>query len=56
MKDKVVVIRINADDNQSLCKELKIDALTVLQVYKAGKLSWNNSGFIAKEDVVKQQN
>jgi thioredoxin len=56
MKDKVVVIRINADDNQALCKELKIDALPVLQVYKAGKLSWNNSGFIAKEEVVKQLN
>ena len=26
MADKVVVIRINADDNQQLCKELKIDS------------------------------
>ena len=31
MADKVVVIRINADDNPALCEELKIEALPVLQ-------------------------
>jgi hypothetical protein len=30
MADKVVVIRINADQNQALCEELKIDALPTL--------------------------
>ena len=54
MKDKVQVIRINADDNQGLCKELKIDALPVLQVYKDKNLSWTHSGFIEKAEVVKQ--
>ena len=54
MADKVVVIRINADDNQSLCKELKIDALPVLQLYKNKILTWTNTGFIDKEEVVKQ--
>jgi thioredoxin 1 len=34
MADKVLLIRINADDNQSLCKELRIDALPILQHYK----------------------
>lgn len=53
MADKVVVIRINADDNQGLCKELKIDALPVLQLYKNKKLIWANTGFIDKVDVVK---
>jgi thioredoxin 1 len=53
MKDKVVVIRINADDNQALCKELKIDALPVLQLYKNKSLTWSNSGFISKEEVLK---
>jgi thioredoxin 1 len=47
-------VRINADDNQGLCKELKIDALPVLQVYKNKTLSWNNSGFVEKDAVVKQ--
>ncbi len=54
MADKVVVIRINADDNQALCKELKIDALPVLQLYKNKTLTWTNIGFIDKAEVVKQ--
>jgi thioredoxin 1 len=54
MADKVVVIRINADDNKALCKELKIDALPVLQLYKNKTLSWTNIGFIEKAEVVKQ--
>ncbi|RFS16569.1 thioredoxin domain-containing protein [Emticicia sp. C21] len=54
MKDKVQVIRINADDNQALCKSLGVDALPVLQLYKNKTLQWSNAGFIEKGDVVKQ--
>lgn len=54
MADKVVVIRINAEDNQALCKELKIDALPVLQVYKNKTLTWKNTGYIDKVEVVKK--
>jgi thioredoxin-like negative regulator of GroEL len=50
----VLLIRINADDNQSLCKELRIDALPVLQLYKNKTLIWTNTGFIEKAEVVKQ--
>ncbi len=53
MADKVLVIRINADDNQGLCKELNIDALPVLQLYKNKNLTWANNGFIDKAAVVK---
>ena len=54
MADKVVLIRINADDNQALCKELKIDALPVLQIYKNKNLTWINEGFVEKAEVVKK--
>ena len=54
MSSKVTVIRINTDDNQSLSKELKIDALPVLQVYKNKQLSWTHLGYIEKADVIKQ--
>lgn len=54
MADKVVVVRINADDNQAICKELKIDALPVLQLYKSKTLIWTNTGFIEKREVVTQ--
>ncbi len=54
MADQVLLIRINADDNQALCKEMKIDALPVLLVYKKQVLTWKNLGFIEKEEVVKE--
>ncbi len=54
MADKVIVIRINADDNQGLTKLLKIDALPVLQLYKNKILYWKNEGFIEKSEVVKE--
>jgi thioredoxin len=54
MADKVVVISIDTDQNQALCKELNIDAIPVLQIYKAKSLVWSNTGFLAKESVVKQ--
>ena len=53
MADKVVVIRINADDNQQLCKELKLDTLPVLQLYKNKTMTWTNTGYISKDDVLK---
>ena len=56
MSEKVVVIRINADENKSLCKELKIDGLPVLQLYKKQQLTWSNTGYIEKADVLKQIN
>jgi len=56
MADQVLLIRINADDNQALCKEMKIDALPVLLVYKKQELTWKNLGFIEKEEVVKELN
>ena len=51
--DKVVVIRINADDNQALCKELEIDILPVLQIFKNQKLTWSHIGLIDKQGVLK---
>ena len=54
MADQVIVIRIDADQNPALCKELYIDALPVLQIYKNKSLAWTNTGFIDKASVVKQ--
>lgn len=53
MADKVVVVRINADDSRELCKELKIDAIPILQIYKNKTLIWTNTGFIEKAVVIK---
>jgi thioredoxin 1 len=54
MAGKLVVVRINADENPGLCKTLKVSALPVLQLYKNQVLTWSNEGFIEKADLVKQ--
>ncbi len=53
MEDKVIVLRINADDNQSLMKELKIDELPVLQLYKNKTMYWSKKGYTEKDEIVK---
>lgn len=50
----VTVVRINADENPSLCKELSVDALPVLQIYKNNVLTWSNKGFITKAELVEK--
>jgi thioredoxin 1 len=51
MKDKVTVLRFNADDNQELLKQLAIDELPVMQIYKSENLLWTYKGFIEKDDI-----
>ena len=53
-KDKVTVVRIDADANKSLLKELKIENVPVLSIYKNKKNAWTHNGFISKEEVVKK--
>lgn len=54
MANKVTVVRINADDNIELCKELQIDALPTIKVYKNKALTWTNVGYIDKAGMVAQ--
>lgn len=56
MEDKVTLIRINADENKELCKNLNVTALPVLKLYKNNQLTWENLGFIGEEEVLKQLN
>lgn len=51
MQNKVTVIRIDVEKNKELCKELKIEALPVLMLYKNRKLDWSNVGYISKKEV-----
>ncbi|WAC42442.1 thioredoxin domain-containing protein [Pedobacter sp. SL55] len=54
MANKVVIVRIDADANIDLCKNLKIEALPVLKLYKNEKLVWDNLGFVEETTVRKQ--
>jgi len=46
------VERIDADDNQELLRELGIDSLPTLELYRAGKLAWKKTGFTARDEVL----
>lgn len=53
-KDKLSIIRINADDNQALLKSLNIEGLPELQLYQNNNKKWSHNGYISKEELVKQ--
>lgn len=53
-KDKVVVVRIDADKNPELCKQLKVSGLPVLKLYKNKELLWDQLGFVDEETVREQ--
>ncbi len=56
MKEKVEVVRIDVDANKALIKELKVQDIPVLYLYKTQKQIWSHQGFISKEEVVKVLN
>jgi len=56
MPDKVIIIRINADENQELTKALNVDILPTLILYNNKNLQWSNTGFISKEALIKKLN
>ena len=51
---KVEIIRIDADQNAELCKQLNINGLPVVYIYKSGTKTFEHLGFISKEDLVKE--
>ena len=52
--DKVVIVRLNADDNKTIMKELKVEELPTLLLYENKNLKWKSSGFVSEEDLKKQ--
>lgn len=56
MGDRVTIIRMNADEHPNLCRELSVDALPTLKLYKNKSLIWSYSGYIEKNDIVKKLN
>lgn len=54
MANKVTLVRIDADENSALCKELNVTALPVLKLYKNNQLVWDHTGYIEEESVRKQ--
>ena len=54
LADEVVIVRLNADENKTLIKEMKIDVLPTLILYENNVIKWKNSGYISEIDLKKQ--
>ena len=54
MKDKLVIFRLDADQNKSLLSEMKISELPMLLLYENKQLKWQHSGYINETDLRKQ--
>jgi len=52
-QNKMQLIKINADENKELAKNLKVETLPTLILYKNQKIVWQNTGFIEKSDLLK---
>lgn len=52
-KDKFVLMQIDADENQSLLKDMQIDAIPFFQLYENGKLIWTKEGFTEEVEMKK---
>jgi thioredoxin 1 len=56
MPEKLIVVRINVEENKALAEQMKIDDIPALFLYKEAKPVWNFIGFTTKEEMVKQIN
>lgn len=54
LADKVVIIRLDADENKTLISDMKIDELPALFLYENKEIQWKHTGFISEEDLKKQ--
>lgn len=53
LKDKVTIIRIDVDKNESLANALKVENLPTVMIYKNKKVTWQNEGYITEEELKK---
>ncbi|MCB0700032.1 MAG: thioredoxin family protein [Chitinophagales bacterium] len=50
----VKLVKVNADKNEIVTKELRIANLPTLLLYKNGKLIWSHIGFIGKNELLEK--
>lgn len=51
---EVKIVRIDVDKNPTLAKEMNIEGLPTLHLYKNKELKWNKLGFATKEEMLEQ--
>lgn len=50
--DKVSIIKIDVDKNQSLAAKYQVRGVPTLALYKSGKQVWRESGVVQKRELV----
>lgn len=55
-KDRVIVLKIDVDENSSLAKTLKVSGLPALKLYKKGEIIWEHTGFIDEQGIISKLN
>lgn len=53
-RDKLTLLKIDADANPDLLTEKKIEGIPYLELYKDGVMIWKHEGFIEESDLVKE--
>lgn len=53
-KGKVTVLRLDADQNKTLLKQLHFDELPVTILYEKGEVAWERRGFVSEQDLKKE--
>lgn len=53
MKGQTKMVRLNADENKTILESMKLDGLPVILVYKNGKETWRNIGYVSEDELRK---
>lgn len=51
-KDKMKLVKIDVDENNTIARERKIDGIPYLELYQNGKLVWKNVGYISEYNLL----
>lgn len=55
-KDKVVVLKINVDDNPEIATHFEINTLPLFYIYRNGKIAWQYTGIQGKKELSEKIN
>ncbi len=53
-KEKLSLVKIDADTNKELLKQKGISGIPYLELYQDGKLVWSHNGFIEEDQLLKE--